>query len=171
MSENKSLPALILEMSEIVAQLHENGGELTEVLEHAMDCTAQELQAKTDRYAFFMERLDAEADYWKQRADAFSKVSRSCKALKERLNGNIKGAMISLGQTDLEGNEMRFKLSALAPKLVMDETRIPAEWKMAVTEYIPDKDRIKAALQDGQSVPGAAMEEVFSLRKYPARKA
>lgn len=168
---SKSLPALIHEMSEIVAQLHENGGELSPVLEQAMDCTGQELQAKTDRYAFFMERLDAEADYWKGKADEMARVARSCKLLKERLNGNIKAAMLTLGQTDLEGNEMRFKISQLASKLVVDDARLPASFKMAVTEYVADKERIKAELASGATIPGAVMEAVFSLRKYPARKA
>lgn len=168
--ENKTLPAIILEMAELTAQLLENGGELTEVLEHSMDVTAAELQAKTDRYAAFMERLDLESDHWKQKADEYARVSKSCKLLKERLNNNIKMAMQVLGQDDLVGNEMRFKLSKLAPKLVTTDG-LDSAYKMAVTEYVPDKERIKADLNAGKRIEGAFLEDVYSLRKYPARKA
>lgn len=167
MSENnKSLPMLALEMSEIIAQLTENGGELSEVLEQAFDCTGQELQLKADRYAFFMERLDAEADFWKAKADAYSKVAKSCKTLKERLKENIKGAMHMLGTDEIEGGEYRFKLSRLAPKLVIQEELLPDNFKMVVTETVPDKEKIKAELEIGTEIPGAKHEMVFSLRPY-----
>lgn len=168
----KTLPALIVEMAELTAQLIENRGELTPVLEEAMGVTSQELATKCDRYAFFLDRLDNEAELWAEKAAEYSRVSKSCKALKERLHGNIKAAMTALGQSDLEGNEIRFKLSKLPPKLVLEEGSLPSAYKMAVTEYVPDKERIKHDLGVGITIDGAKMEPVFSLRKYPnTRKA
>ena len=163
---NKSLPALVLQMSEIVSQIAENGGELSEVLEQAFDFTGAELKAKADSYAFFMERLDSESDYWKAKAEQYAKVSKSCKTLKERLNTNIKLAMQIIGTDELMGEDMRFKLSRSAPKLVLDESLLPDAYKMIVSETVPDKERIKAALVDKLEVSGAKLEDVYSLRKY-----
>lgn len=171
MSESKSLVALASEMGEIIAQIAENGGELSEVIEQAFDCTGQELMAKTDRYALFMDRLDAESDFWKAKADSYAKVAKSCKTLKERLNTNIKAAMILMDADEIKGEEMRFKLSKLAPKLVIDEAMLPSNFKMVVTETVPDKQLIKDAVEAGQAVPGVKQEDVFSLRKYVNRGA
>jgi hypothetical protein len=167
---DKTLPALVAEMNEIVRQILESGGELTEVLETAFDGVGQELATKCDRYAFMIERLQSEETFWKEKAEAYSKVAKSCKTLRERLNDNIKFAMLSMETKEIAGDEMRFVLSKLAPKVVLNEEKIPDAWKMVVTERVPDKDRIKAALIDGMPVEGAALEPVYSLRKYVSKK-
>lgn len=169
-TNNKSLALIVAEMNELVTQIVENGGELTEVLETAFDDVGTQLQAKTDSYAFIMDKLDAEADFWDARAKASAKVAKSCKALRERLNDNIKFAMQQMQADEILGGEMRFKLSKLPPKVVMNPELIPDAYKMVVTETVPDKERIKATLLAGQSVPGAGLEDVYSLRKYANRK-
>lgn len=166
MSENKSLVAVAAEMGEILNQLAENGGELSEVLEQAFDLTGEQLVEKADKYALFMERLDNEADFWKAKADSYAKVSKSCKALKERLNNNIKVAMQLMQTDEVCGSETRFKLSRLAPKLVIDEVTLPQTWKMQVTEWVVDKAKIKEAVELGTEIPGVAQEDSYSLRKY-----
>jgi hypothetical protein len=79
--------------------------------------------------------------------------------------------MQAMGTDEIIGEDVKFKLSRLAPKLVIEEEKLPSAFKMQVVTYVPDKDRIKSELEAGGSVEGAKMEEVFSLRKYPARKA
>lgn len=167
---SESLPAIVSQMSEIMNQIIENGGELSPVLEQAFDDVGSQLQTKADSYAFFMERLDTEADFWKQKAESYLKVSRSCAALKARLNENIKFAMRTLNTDEVKGGDVRFKLSKLAPKLVMDEARLPSEYKMIVTTTVPDKERIKHDIGVGIKIEGAALEDVFSLRKYANKK-
>lgn len=166
MSENKSLVAVAAEMGEILNQLAENGGELSEVLEQAFDLTGEQLVEKADKYALFMERLENEAEFWDAKAKSYQKVSRSCKSLKERLNNNIKVAMQLMETDEVQGTEVRFKLSRSNPKLVIEESIIPDAWKMQVVEVVPDKKRIGEALETGEQIPGAKYEASFSLRKY-----
>lgn len=168
MSTN-TLPALVAEMSLILNQIIEAGGELSPELETSFDNLGGAIQTKADNYAFFMDRLDAEADFWKAKADSYIKVSRSCANLKERLNNSIKLAMRTLDTDEVKGHDMRFKLSKLAPKLVL-EGEVPAEYKMVVTTTVPDKERIKADLTNGVVIAGAVLEPVYSLRKYANRK-
>lgn len=171
MSENnKSLPLIVAEMSVILNQIVEAGGELSPEMETAFDNLGGQLQTKTDSYAFFMDRLDNEADFWKAKADSYLKVSRACANLKGRLNDSIKLAMRQLDTDEVKGNDMRFKLSKLAPKLVLEESALPAEYKMVVTTMVPDKERIKEDLGNKVEIPGATLEPVYSLRKYANRK-
>lgn len=164
MSQN--LQVMVLEFNNIVSAIAEAGGELTPELEAAFDGMGAQIQVKADSYAFVMDRLDAEAEFWKKRAEQFSRVAKSCKNLKERLNDSIKMAMKQLGTDEVHGVDMRFKLTRMAPKLVIQESLLPSEYKMVVTETVPDKERIKADLANKCEVPGAVMEEVLALRKY-----
>ena len=58
----------------------------------------------------------------------------------------------------------------MAPKLVIDELTLPMDYQQQKITYTPDKAKIKADLEAGHQVTGAALEEVFALRKYAARK-
>lgn len=167
---SKTLPEIVAQVSLITQQIVENGGELSVDLEAVFDNVGAELAVKCDGYAFILDKLENEADFWKQRADSYAKVSKSCKALRERLNDNIKFAMQQMKTDEILGGEMRFKLSKLPPKVVMNPELIPDAYKMVVTETVPDKERIRADLVAGKQVEGAGLEEVFSLRKYANRK-
>lgn len=167
-TETNSTPLAILvaDMSLILGRIVEAGGELTPELEAAFDNVGSQLQEKADSYAFFMDRLDAEAEFWKQKAESYSRVSKSCKALRERLNDSIKSAMQVLNTDEIQGVDMRFKLSRAAPKLIIDEAFLPSSFKMQVIETVPDKTKIKNALEVGTEIPGVKQESVFTLRKY-----
>lgn len=170
MENKQSLAVLVSDMSVVLSQIVEAGGELTPELESAFDNIGGQLQEKTDSYAFFMDRLENEAEFWKQKADSYNKVAKSCKALRERLNDSIKSAMLVLKTDEIHGGEMRFKLSRAAPRLVIDETALPSGYKMQVIETVPDKAKIKAAIEVGQEIAGVKQEDVFTLRKYVQRK-
>lgn len=165
-TQKNSLPVIVAEMSGILSQIVEAGGELTPELEAAFDNVGSQIKVKADSYAFLIDKLEAESDFWKAKAESFSKVAKSCKSLRDRLSDSIKTAMVELDMPEVEGEDFRFKLSRTAPRLVLNEEALPKEYLMQVTTYTPDKDRIKAALTDGAKIPGAALEGGFSVRKY-----
>lgn len=165
--KRQSLGDLVTGFSHILEKIAEAGGELTPELEALFDQIGGDLQIKADSYAFVMDKLEAEAEFWKARADSFARVSKSCDRLRDRMKDAIKAAMVQLKRDEIEGVDFRFKLSSSSrPKLVLDEQLLPASWKMPVTELVPDKKRIVTALDSGEQVPGARYEEVKSLRKY-----
>ena len=164
--KRQSLGDLVTGFSSILERIAEAGGELTPELEALFDQVGQEIQVKTDSYAFVMDRLEAEAAFWKQRAEQFGKVAKSCTSLRERLKDGIKAAMLQLGRDGIEGTDFRFALTTQGKKLVLDEVLLSDAWKMQVVEIVPDKERITQALQGGKEVPGARFEEVKALRKY-----
>lgn len=168
---SNSLFDLALGASHITEKLIESGGEISTELEAVFDDIGTQLATKVDSYSAIIDRLDVEAEFFKSRADAYLKVSKSCKALKDRLNTNIKAAMVMMDTDEIKGEEMRFKLSKLAPKIVIDEAALPSNFKMVVTETVPDKSLIKDAVEAGEEIPGVTREEVFSLRKYLNRGA
>lgn len=170
MSEQKSLSTLVVEMAQIEAQIVEAEGEITPAIEAMLASVQTDLAFKVDGYAFFMDKLKINAGYWKDQAEISYRVSKSLLNVEERLKGGIKFAMQALNTDEVKGVDVRFKLSKSKPRLLLEETMLPAEYKMVVTEMVPDKEKIHHDLGVGIEIPGAKLEESFSLRKYPNKK-
>jgi len=164
MSDNQSLIRLVQSSNSLVQALLETGGELTPEIEAALAHIDTKLPEKVDSYQSIMDRLEIESEYWALKADQFKKMATACKNARERLKDNIKYAMNELGQTELVGNDFKFKLSNSKPKLVVDDVSLDRAYFMQVTETVVDKKRIEEDLRLGIPVKGAKLEEVKSLR-------
>lgn len=170
-NHSDTLYSLVSQSQALERMLVETGGELTPELEAMLDNIDVSMAQKIDGYAFVMEDCEARAAFWKAKAETYSKIAKSHALIQERIKERLKAALIQLGKDEIQGNEIRFKLSKLKPKLVIwNADEIPEELKIVVQTKAPDKDRIAEALSEGFEVPGARMEPVFSLRTYAARK-
>lgn len=167
---SESLEQLVLSANALTDRIVETGGELTPDLEQALELSERDLAEKVDACAVVLERLDHEAAYWKDKAASYAKIGKACEAARERLRERIKGSLIMLGQQELVGQDVRFRLSPAKARLLIDETNLSSEWKIQVTTTEPDKERIRAMLDDGLEIPGARLEPGWSLRQYANRK-
>lgn len=126
------------------------------------------LQAKDkiDAYGFVMERLDALATSYKQRAGNLSKIAKRLEDSQEQLRTQLLDAMQILGVDEIEGNERRFRMQASKPKVELTEPdRVPEKfWKTEIVKWL-DKD---AVLKHG-NVPGCEIVQNKHIREYPAK--
>lgn len=166
MAENVSLVELVDGMNAIMTQIIENNGELTPETEGMLFQVETQLASKVDSYAFIMDRLGVEVEFWKNKAAEYNAVAKSCDNLHDRLKNAIKGAMIALNQDAAHGIDFRFQLSRTKPRLCIDESKLPSAYKMQVIETRPDKDKINADLLLGVPIEGVHTEESYALRKY-----
>lgn len=165
-----SLPELILESNNILNQIIDAGGEITEEIEKYLVTTTTELQAKIDSYVFVMEKLDSEMSFYKDKAAQYSKVANACKNLKEKIHSRTKQIMIDNKLSELKGFDYRFKLSPTQSALIVDDEKLPSEYKIQVVSYENDKERIKKDLLLDVKIEGAELEPRFSLRSYINKK-
>lgn len=164
---NRTLPEIIAEAQMIVKALAESGGELTPELEQLVDFNQAALSTKLDRYAFIDEKLQAESNFWKAKADHYRQIARGCEAMRERLRANIKTGMQALEITELKGLESRYVLVNGGQKLVIDDPeQLPAAFIMQITSTALDKEKITDALKAGFEVTGAKLETITALRAY-----
>jgi hypothetical protein len=166
----KTLVTLASNMGAILAELGEAGGELSPKIEAMLDDVGKDLAQKTDSYVMVMDKLEAESEFWKAKADAFTKVARGCANVVQQMKDRIKMAIVLTGEDEVRGGDFRFKLSPSQPRLTIDERELPEEWLMVVTTKVPDKERIRMALDAGEEIPGAALEQTKTLRKYVNKK-
>jgi hypothetical protein len=166
----KTLVTLAANMGTILAEIAEAGGELSPKIEALLDDVGKDLALKTDSYVMVMDKLEAESEFWKSKADSFSRVSKGCAHVVQQMKERIKMAILLMGEDEVRGADFRFKLSPSQPRLTINEHELPEEWLMVVTANVPDKERIRAALEAGQEIPGATYEQTKSLRKYVNKK-
>lgn len=166
MDENKSLIALVHEITEIERQLIEAEGQLTPQMEELFNLTTGNLKEKADRYKFVMDSLDARAVYFAERGEEMDRASKLFENMKKRLKENLKFAMRAMQTTDLEGIDWRWKLSPLADRLEIDKKCLPSGFFKDEIIKVPDREKIEKALLLGEKVEGAEFKPSESLRPY-----
>lgn len=169
--ENKNLIELASEALQIERMIMEQGGELDTQLEAWLDTVATQLSRKADSYSFVRDRLEASAKQLKERAQLFANTARALENARERLNDRIKEAIQVMEKTEVRGSDIVFKLVRTQPALKIVEAELPATYLMTVTTQVPDKERLKADLKAGASIPGATLQPSYALRVYANKEA
>lgn len=168
--ENDSLYGLVQQANTISRMLAESGGEITPELEALMANVDVKMPEKIDGYHVVLERLEVEAKYWKDKSAAYALMAKAHTAMHDRIKDRLKDAMKALGVDEIKGHDVRFKLSNVKPALVIDESKLDPSYTMVVTETVPDKERIRAALTEGAKIQGAQLVQSQSLRPYLNKK-
>ncbi len=169
--QKETLRGLVALSNDLLNQLVELSGELSPELEAQLATLEISLPAKVDSYAYLMDRLEAEAGFWKARAESNALVMKACLAAQKRLKENLKFAMQEQKSDEIKGNDIRFKLQNSKPSLIIDEATIDPAYTFQHVETRIDKKKIEEDLKIGVPVKGAALEPSFSLRVYANRKA
>ena len=112
--------------------------------------------AKRDRVGLFIRRLEHEALLYKEEAERLAKRGKQMKRLGERMRFGIKLYMEMKGILRAEGQAFAFALRKNPPScVVVNESDLPGEYM----DYkpVPNRQKIKEALQAGEEVPGAIL--------------
>lgn len=166
---NQKLHDVVARSHAITQAIIEAGGELSPELEAELEQVDLDLADKVDAYKYVTDRLTAEEKFFKAKADELYKVGQAHAKASARIKERLKEAMLSMERADVYGNEYRWRLTPLDPKLVIEDGVISDEWKKEVIEMVVDKDLIKTALAKGEEIEGARMEPVHRLQAYPNR--
>jgi len=165
---NKSLVTIISETANIEQMLVESGGEMTPDIESFLQINASELSLKVDGYSTILDRFEMLESFYEQQAEFYNKVAVQCENAAKRLKLNLIYAMNELGQSEIKGSEIRFKLTNSAGSLVInDPEMVPVEFKTEVITTEIKKDEVKAALKRGEKVEGAELKIAQSIRVFP----
>jgi uncharacterized protein YllA (UPF0747 family) len=147
--------------------LEESGGEITPNVEVMLAVLNEQLPAKLDNYAAIIERFEMFSTYHKAKAAQQAQLSKQCQAVADRMQANIKAAMIQMGKDEVSGNDVKYRLVKSNPSCVIDqEDLISANYKTIVQETKIDKKRILEDMKLGVPVEGAHLEQGLSLRQY-----
>jgi len=162
--ENKTM-AELTSLSHILNQaIIEAGGEITPEIEQLLTDLDIKTKEKVDAYKYAMDKMEIEAEYFKQRAEEFMHVAKGFINSRERLNIILKNRMIVDGSKELLGNDSKFKLVSLKPKMVIDEKFLEDRFYREEVLKKVDRNTIEEAIKQGEAVAGVTLEPVFALR-------
>ncbi len=168
--ESKSLALIVNQVAELENQLIESGGVVTEEIEKALLIVDTHLPEKIDQYSFTIERFDMAEEFYKNKAAFYLGLAKSMAQVTERCKENLKFAMKALGTTELEGVDVKYKLSPTNPSVVIDsEESVEEAYKITETTVKIDKKKILEDLKIGIPVNGVRMQENFRLTKSANR--
>jgi hypothetical protein len=164
---SKTLKDLVIHSNRITEILAETGGELTPELESEIAHVDLALPQKVDGYVVTLDRMMAEAEYFKLKAEEFLAVSKGIVNARELLMGHLKACMEMMQVSEIQGNDWRFKIQSAAPAVkISNEDLIPKEYTREVVEIKIDKKRIAEDLKLSVPVPGAHLETTTYVRSY-----
>lgn len=159
-----TLISLSAEYASLSAELMSLGGELSPENEMRLEVILNRLCEKTDGYGMVIDQLTQQAEFWKFQKDKCAEAQRILEGAVQKLRDRMK---FVLGQTpgeSMQGELYRFFLAKAAPKLVIDEEILPAQFKKTEIKQTPDRNAILCALEKGQIPEGVKLEENKSLR-------
>lgn len=173
--ERKSLVALHQEHAQlaehVVDLMREAQAPGTEELAQealkALDTAAEQLCCKIDAYGVVDDRLDAQAEFWKEQAKVCAETGKVFENARRRLRDRMKFVLSTRpeGERELQGEFFRYSLSKGRPALEIDDLRLPNQYKRAHTEFRADREKIEAAVARGEIPDGVVVREVMTLRQ------
>jgi hypothetical protein len=113
---------------------------------------------KAEAIGWLLREWCARADVRREQAKALLAQARADEARADRLRAYVLECLRRMGRTELPGTSLRLavqKNSGKAPVALTGE--IPRDYCRVVIE--PDLERVRAALERGETVPGAALGE------------
>jgi hypothetical protein len=124
-----------------------------------------EFKGKAEAYAITIRAKQARASELKAEAKRLSDWAKTEENLAERLTERILSAMQHQGLAKAETEHYRFGLrNSVAVDLDIEPDALPEGYKRVKTVIEADKTAIKAALERGESIPGARLVQRQSLQ-------
>lgn len=152
-----SLYAIEAEYLQLAEILKDNGGELTEELEHALSINKENLTTKATNYAFVIKDMQHESDILDAEIERLQGMKKVRDNSVERLKFAIDNAMKLYGVEEILLPNLKINFRKSTSVKITDETKLPKKFiKKTATEAV-DKKSILEALKSGEKVRGAEL--------------
>jgi hypothetical protein len=167
-----SLESLMIETSRLFSLLAEMGGELSEEQEKQLNEITGKMIRKVDATIFVLEKVEGDIEFAAMQKLKWAQREKSAKANLERIEERIKYHMLTKELTELNGKHEAFKLVPTQGAVVITDHKKAEELfgEKVVTETIKvPLSKIKAAIESGQEVLCAKIQQNWSLRRGRAK--
>ncbi len=161
-----SLVSIAQEKVKLWEMIESSGGELSEPMEQWLNEVEKNLSTKVDVYKVVQDDLEHEVERLKAEADKLRDAARKLESTIDHMKTRIKSVISSLNSQEIRGNVYRYRMNETQPALRINEKLLPPEYYIVKTTTEPDRARVKDLLIHGNVIPGAKLEQCFSLRTY-----
>lgn len=162
------MPSFAAIQEEVRAMLDIDESELSDEQRETLCAYLDELgdqeQAKVDAFAQFVRMESARAEALKAEAARLASKARTAAGRIAFLKARYLDAMQRNGLTNVRGQVYALSVRKTDIVNITNEDKLPQEFLRVKTYTEPDKAAIKAALKEGQAIPGAELTKSYSLQ-------
>lgn len=154
---SNTLYDITADMAELL-RLHADGEIDDQTLADTLDAGLKDDEsAKLEQYAYVYRSLDAEADMIRAEESRLKAKRVAKENAAERLRERVQAHLTSTGQTKAKAGLFSWSIKRTTAVAITDAELLPVVFLRVKTEA--DKTAIKAAIDSGEIVPGACIEE------------
>ena len=141
----------------LVSELIENGGELTPELELSLQINKDQLQSKSENYAYIIKQIDAECDIIDNEIKRLQQAKKVRENTVDRLKSTLTTAMNTFEVTEIKTPLIKINFRKSESVIVYDVNSLPQMFKTIKVTETPDKAKIKEVIKNGDTVVGAEL--------------
>ena len=129
-----------------------------QTLADTLESLGYELEDKADGYAKVMRELEGQAETLKSEIGRLNNRKRTIESNIERMKSSLQDSMQVSGKTKFKTDLFSFNIAKNGGKQALDiYDKVPKEYSVVKLE--PDKDKIRQALENGEELPFAILQE------------
>jgi hypothetical protein len=145
------------EYKQLVSELIENGGELTPELELSLQINKDQLQSKSENYAYIIKQIDTECDIIDNEIKRLQQAKKVRENTVERLKTTLTTAMHLFEVNEIKTPLIKINFRKSESVIVYDVNSLPQMFKTIKVTETPDKAKIKEVIKNGDTVVGAEL--------------
>jgi hypothetical protein len=168
MSESESIYGIATRYANLLSVLSDdsiNNAEFGDTIQEALQATEGELAIKCANGIGFLRFLDDKIAAVEAQEKRIATYKRFLKGRQDVVkNAFMNGLKLAEKQEIITDNGV-MKIRKNPPKVVVDcADMVPEEYMRKTITFTPDKTALKAALQKGEAIPGAHLEQGENLK-------
>ena len=156
--ENMTMFDMVNKISNILGEVAENEGVITDEQIKALDIFKGDFKEKAQAICHVRRHIESDVDYWRGVKAAADAKIKALNNRKDRLENYLMNSMKLINVEKISGDRYMFSISITKGRdavCVKDIDMLPEGFY----KKQPDKTKIKKALDAGESVVGASLEK------------
>ena len=141
----------------LINSIIENDGEITLEQELALTINKDQLQSKSESYAYVIKQMDAECDIIDLEIKRLQQAKKVRENTVERLKYTLTNAMQLFEVDEIKTPLIKLNFRKSESVVVYDTNSLPQMYKIIKVTETPDKAKIKEAIKQGETVVGAEL--------------
>ena len=141
----------------LINSIIENDGEITPEQELALTINKDQLQSKSESYAYVIKQMDAECDIIDLEIKRLQQAKKVRENTVERLKSTLTNAMQLFEVDEIKTPLIKLNFRKSESVVVYDTNSLPQMYKTIKVTETPDKAKIKEAIKQGETVVGAEL--------------
>jgi len=157
-----SLPSLY-QLTDDFVQLMEADGE-DEVAMALVELLGMEIEKKSEGICKLIKVVESTAEQFKAEEKRIAERRKALENKAARIREYMRDRLLSANIDKVQAGTFKVSIGMVGSCSIDDLSIIPPKFLTVVPEqYVPDKNAIKAAIKNGEVVPGAHIEAAYSM--------